>query len=88
MVLGRVAHYAVDAVLISTILAGVKRTSGFGVSTPALGLPEGSSQSIVNRYLGLGESIFDWACAASYTSKYFVRGASSPPGTTGFPGKS
>lgn len=29
MVLGRVAHYAVDAVLISTVIAGVKRSSGF-----------------------------------------------------------
>ncbi len=29
MVLGRIAHYAFDAVLLSTIAAGVKRTTGF-----------------------------------------------------------
>jgi hypothetical protein len=28
--LARLVHYGVDAVLVSTILAGVKRTSGFG----------------------------------------------------------
>lgn len=29
MVLGRLAHYTVDAVLLSTVLAGVRRSSGF-----------------------------------------------------------
>lgn len=29
MVLGRVVHYGVDAVLFSTLLAGIKRTSGY-----------------------------------------------------------
>lgn len=30
MVLGRLTHYGVDLVMVSVILAGVKRTSGFG----------------------------------------------------------
>jgi hypothetical protein len=29
MALGRLAHYAFDAVLLSTLLAGVRRSSGF-----------------------------------------------------------
>lgn len=29
MVLGRLAHYAIDAALVSTVLAGVRRSSGF-----------------------------------------------------------
>lgn len=29
MVLGRLVHYAVDAVLLSTVVAGVRRSSGF-----------------------------------------------------------
>ena len=29
MVLGRLAHYAFDAILLSTVAAGVKRTTGF-----------------------------------------------------------
>ena len=29
MVLGRLVHYAADAVLVSTVLAGIKRSSGF-----------------------------------------------------------
>lgn len=30
MVLGRITHYAVDLVMASVVLAGVKRTTGFG----------------------------------------------------------
>jgi hypothetical protein len=29
MVLGRLAHYAFDAILLSTVVAGVKRSTGF-----------------------------------------------------------
>lgn len=29
MVLGRLVHYAADVVLISTVLAGIKRSTGF-----------------------------------------------------------
>lgn len=29
MVLGKLAHYAFDAILLSTVAAGVKRTTGF-----------------------------------------------------------
>lgn len=29
MVLGRLFHYAIDAVLVSTVVAGVRRSSGF-----------------------------------------------------------
>ena len=30
MVLGRLTHYALDAALVSTVLAGVKKSTGFG----------------------------------------------------------
>ena len=29
MVLGRMAHYAFDAILLSTVIAGIKKSSGF-----------------------------------------------------------
>ena len=29
MVLGRLTHYAIDAILLSTVVAGVKRSTGF-----------------------------------------------------------
>lgn len=29
MVLGRLVHYVADAVLVSTVLAGIKRSTGF-----------------------------------------------------------
>lgn len=34
MVLGRLFHYAVDAVLLSTVVAGVRRSSGLQCVTP------------------------------------------------------
>jgi hypothetical protein len=33
MALGRLAHYVFDAVLVSTVLAGVRRSSGFSYVT-------------------------------------------------------
>ena len=29
MVLGKIAHYAIDAILLSTVVAGVKNSTGF-----------------------------------------------------------
>jgi hypothetical protein len=37
MVLGRLTHYAFDALAISTVLAGVKKQTGFGY-VPSLSL--------------------------------------------------
>jgi hypothetical protein len=34
MVLGRLAHYALDAILLSTVVAGVKRSTGFVYAFP------------------------------------------------------
>ena len=39
MALGRLAHYGIDLVMLSVILAGVKRTSGFGCAPSSLVLP-------------------------------------------------
>ncbi|KAI5479927.1 hypothetical protein MNV49_002217 [Pseudohyphozyma bogoriensis] len=62
MVLGRLTHYAVDVVLVSTILAGVKRSSGFQVSTTSI--PEGLARQAADTVLNVGESVFDYTAAA------------------------
>ncbi|WWD19004.1 hypothetical protein CI109_103461 [Kwoniella shandongensis] len=71
MVLGRLAHYAFDALALSTIIAGVKKTTGF---TPATDLiPDSSIKSITDSYLGAGETIFQIVAGQAVTSQYFKR---------------
>ncbi|SCV73746.1 BQ2448_6176 [Microbotryum intermedium] len=71
MVLGRLAHYAFDVVLLSTVAAGVKRSTGFQVSTQ--GLPDGPVQQTAETILGVGERVFDYTAALSYSSAWFER---------------
>ncbi|KAI8453488.1 hypothetical protein BY996DRAFT_4583080 [Phakopsora pachyrhizi] len=71
MVLGRVTHYAFDLALVSTVLAGVKRNTGYSLKTDSL--PEGVPQSLISTYLVVGENIFDFLSAYSHTSTSFQR---------------
>ncbi|KAI0805943.1 hypothetical protein BC629DRAFT_1484124 [Irpex lacteus] len=71
MALGRLFHYAVDAVLVSTVLAGVKKTSGFSPSTAAIG--DNTLRSVTDSYLGIGETIFEMIQATAVNSPYFKR---------------
>ncbi|KAK7690731.1 hypothetical protein QCA50_005830 [Cerrena zonata] len=71
MALGRLFHYTIDAVLVSTVLAGVRRSSGF---TPATNnIADENIRSVANKYLGIGESIFDMLQGTAVTSSYFKR---------------
>lgn len=38
-----------------------------------MGIPEGTPQDVANRYLGVGERVFDYATGLSYGSAYFER---------------
>ncbi|KAL4066752.1 hypothetical protein V8B97DRAFT_1868368 [Scleroderma yunnanense] len=69
MALGRIVHYAVDAVLVSTILAGIRQSSGFVVQTNVISDP--TLRSLAERYLGVGETIFGMAQASAVNSEYF-----------------
>ncbi|RMZ82928.1 hypothetical protein DV737_g1851, partial [Chaetothyriales sp. CBS 132003] len=86
MVLGRVAHYAFDAVLISAVLAGIKRSTGltptslksssFGGASAGSGQGKDHSvevQTWVDRYLGVGEWVMDQSIAIMGSSPYFER---------------
>ncbi|KAF8516130.1 DUF1748-domain-containing protein [Hysterangium stoloniferum] len=72
MVLGRLVHYTVDAVLLSTVLAGVRRSSGFTIDTPLLTDP--TLKSVADRFLGVGETVFDVVQATAVNSSYFKKG--------------
>jgi len=72
--LGRLTHYAFDAVLISTILAGMKRSTGL---TPSLKSDTVSGNADVkkwvDKYLDVGEFVMDSAVSAAGASGWFER---------------
>ncbi|KAI7359480.1 hypothetical protein D0862_15181 [Hortaea werneckii] len=74
MVLGRLAHYTFDAVLVSAFLAGVKRSTGL---TPSLKLESFSESPGVKKwienYLWVGETMMDQSVALMGSSGYFER---------------
>jgi len=71
MVLGRLVHYAVDAVLLSTVVAGVRRSSGF--SPDASTITDPTVRSVTEKFLGVGETIFDMLQATAVNSSYFKK---------------
>jgi len=71
MVLGRLTHYAVDAVLVSALLAGVRRSSGFQLDTTPISDP--TMRSVADKYFGIGETIFDFLQATAVNSSYWKR---------------
>ncbi|WVQ74821.1 hypothetical protein IAR50_004428 [Cryptococcus sp. DSM 104548] len=71
MALGRLVHYAFDALAVSTILAGVKKTTGFSPATDLI--PDSSLKSVTDSYLGVGHTIFDIVAGQSVTSQYFKK---------------
>ncbi|KAF8512237.1 hypothetical protein JB92DRAFT_292407 [Gautieria morchelliformis] len=74
MVLGKLVHYAVDAVLLSTVIAGVRRSSGFSPDTPLL--HDSTLRAVADKFLGVGETVFDVVQASAVNSGYFKRGGS------------
>ncbi|KAF8501735.1 hypothetical protein F5888DRAFT_1674883 [Russula emetica] len=71
MVLGKLAHYAIDAMLLSTVVAGVKRSTGFALDTEFISNP--TVRSWTEQYLGFGETMFNTLQGAVVTSPYFKR---------------
>jgi len=69
--LGRLVHYAVDAVLVSTVIAGVGRSSGF--SPDASKISDPTTRSIAEKFLGVGETVFDMIQGTAVNSAYFKR---------------
>ncbi|KAL5504079.1 hypothetical protein ACEPAH_8152 [Sanghuangporus vaninii] len=69
--LGRLVHYTFDAVLLSTVLAGVRRSSGFSPDSSSIGDP--TIRSLADRFLGFGETVFDVVQSSAVNSNYFKR---------------
>ncbi|KAF8207554.1 hypothetical protein K438DRAFT_1576103 [Mycena galopus ATCC 62051] len=71
MAIARLFHYAFDAVLLSTVAAGVRRSSGFTLNSELISEP--TLRSMADSYLGVGETIFDMIQATAVNSAYFKR---------------
>jgi len=71
MVLGRVFHYAFDALAISAVLAGVKKSTGFAPATHLI--PDSSIKSIADSYFSAGETVFNIVAGQAVTSEYFKK---------------
>jgi len=71
MVLGKAVHYAVDAVLLSTVLAGVRRSSGFTINSDTITEP--TVRGVANSFLGVGETLFDMVQATAVNSAWFKK---------------
>ena len=69
MVLGRVTRYAVDAMMVSTVLAGIKHSSGL---TPDLTrVEEPTIRNALQKYLDAGNFCFETALSLAQGSNYF-----------------
>jgi len=69
--LGKLAHYGFDAILISAFLAGVKRSTGLTFQTEKIESKD--VRSAVDKYLNVGEWVMDQSIAFMGTSTYFQR---------------
>ncbi|OJJ56466.1 hypothetical protein ASPSYDRAFT_156534, partial [Aspergillus sydowii CBS 593.65] len=71
---GRLTHYAFDAVLVSAFLAGVKRSTGL---TPSLSSDKVTDnkdfKTWIDNYLGVGEWVMDQSIAVLSSTSYFER---------------
>ncbi|SOV09935.1 uncharacterized protein UDID_03797 [Ustilago sp. UG-2017a] len=71
MVLGRLMHYVGDALLISTVLAGIKRQTGLRPDIDRISEP--TTKGLLEKYLGFGEFVFDSSVAAATASSLFQK---------------
>jgi hypothetical protein len=64
-------HYAGDALLISTVLAGIKRQTGLRPDIDRISEP--TTKGLLEKYLGFGEFVFDSSVAAARASSLFQK---------------
>ncbi|KAJ2000044.1 hypothetical protein H4R26_004796 [Coemansia thaxteri] len=73
MAIGKLVHIGVDLVLLSTALAGIRRSTGLKVKTDSL-VDSKDMQGYIQQCLNVGEKTLDlaaWQMGSS--TKYFTR---------------
>ncbi|KAI9275394.1 hypothetical protein BY458DRAFT_555065 [Sporodiniella umbellata] len=68
---GKLIHFTADAVLVSTVLAGIKRNVGLQPVTSQIENEE--IKKYAEKYLGIGEWVMDTSIGYMNTSSYFER---------------
>ncbi|RAH64330.1 DUF1748 domain-containing protein [Aspergillus aculeatinus CBS 121060] len=72
--LGRLSHYAFDAVLISAFLAGIKRSTGLTPSLETDKITDNKDfKHWIDKYLGVGEWVMDQSVAVLGSTSWFER---------------
>ncbi|EOQ99687.1 hypothetical protein E3P92_01329 [Wallemia ichthyophaga] len=71
--LAKLTHYAFDAVLISIVLAGVKRSTGLTLALKRV--KNKDARGIIKSWLNIGEYCFDAAVIMMQRSNSFIRDA-------------
>ncbi|EDO02091.1 hypothetical protein SS1G_04567 [Sclerotinia sclerotiorum 1980 UF-70] len=69
--LGKLTHYAFDAVLFSAFLAGMKRSTGLTLKKDVTENKE--LNGWIEKYLGVGEWVMDQSVAIAGSSGFFER---------------
>ncbi|KAG0026766.1 hypothetical protein BGZ81_006102 [Podila clonocystis] len=69
--ISKIVHYAADAVLVSAVLAGIKRSTGLSVATNKI--ESNDVRGYVDQYLSVGEWVVDQGSAFMAASSYFER---------------
>lgn len=69
--MGKLLHYTVDAVLVSAVLAGIRRSTGLTFNSNSLENSE--FKGIVVKYFSVGEWVLDTSSAFLESSKYFKK---------------
>ncbi|KAF9430713.1 hypothetical protein BGZ94_004704 [Podila epigama] len=69
--ISKFVHYAADAVLVSAVLAGIKRSTGLSVATQKI--ESNDVRGYVEKYLSVGEWVVDQGSAFMAASQYFER---------------
>ncbi|KAF2666554.1 DUF1748-domain-containing protein [Microthyrium microscopicum] len=69
---GRIMHIGFDAVLISTVFAGIRRSTGLTVQPKAIS-DNTTVTGYLDTYLWMGEAVMDQSVAFMSMSKYVER---------------
>ncbi|GMG27059.1 unnamed protein product [Ambrosiozyma monospora] len=69
---GRYLHYTIDLILLSMVLAGLKKTTGYELKgLPFFPFSSPESKSYLYQYLSIGEHCFNFAARMVRSSAYF-----------------
>ncbi|WFD34315.1 hypothetical protein MCUN1_001154 [Malassezia cuniculi] len=69
MALSRITRYAIDAMMVSTVLSGIKHTSGLSLDLTRVDEP--TIRRILEKYLEAGDFCFETALSMAQGSSYF-----------------